>query len=157
MVCVCVCVCGRVCGQGAQSIYQPYSLCKKAVQHPGCSAADAPVPLPGWQEGEQSMRGVMEIPDNGSSSVGAALLVDLLQEGQRGTNDSAGCFHYPVELLLFVCLAAPEPGSETVCENAFNGTSIKGSEVRSGQTCLPEPPEGVETPLGFFDDRCGVC
>ena len=86
----------------------------------------------------------------------AAVLVELHQGKQRRTNDFAGCFHDPVELLLFVSTAAPKPGSGAVCKDAFDGAPVEGGEVRSGETCLSEPLEGVERPLGFFDDCCGV-
>ena len=56
--CECVCVC-IVCmgGVGAQSVYQPHSLCKEAVQRPAGSAADAAVPSARWQEGEKGGKG----------------------------------------------------------------------------------------------------
>lgn len=34
--------------------------------------------------------------DNGDGSADAPLLIDLQQERQWGTNDPAGCLHYPV-------------------------------------------------------------
>lgn len=47
--------------EGAQLISQPHSLCRDPFQHPGGSAADAPVPLARQQEGEQAMRGVVAV------------------------------------------------------------------------------------------------
>lgn len=51
--------------------------------------------------------------------------------------------------------AAPKPGSETLREDAFDGAPGNSCEVRHGKTCLSEPLEGLETPLGSFDDCSG--
>lgn len=41
-------------------------------------------------------------------------------------------------------------------EDAFDGAPVKRGALRHGKTCLSDPPEGLEAPLGSFDDRCGV-
>lgn len=53
----------------------------------GGSAADAPVPLPRQQQQGKQWQ-CDGVPGDGGSSVDEVLLVDLQQEGQRGTNDS---------------------------------------------------------------------
>lgn len=58
-------------------------------------ATDASVPFSGWQEGKQALRRVVRVLDD----VGSTVLHqegDLHQEGERGTNYSAGRLHSPV-------------------------------------------------------------
>ena len=58
---------------------------------------------------------------------GAALLVGHHHERERDTNNQLAVF-----------------------------TILLSREVRRGEARLSESPEGVESPLGFFDDCCGV-
>ena len=53
------------------------------------------------QEGKRAMRRVVRVLDDGGSSVNALLLVELHQEGERGSNSSAGCLHHSC-LAVFV-------------------------------------------------------
>lgn len=50
------------------------------------------------------MRGVMRVPDDGGSPSYVVLLVELPQEREVGTNNSAGSFKNPVQLLLNMAL-----------------------------------------------------
>lgn len=109
-----------------------------------------------WQEGEHAMQGVMRVPDDAGSPSYAVLLVELPQEREVGTNNSAGSFKNPVQLLLFLSLASAKPGREAVHQDAFNGAPVECDEVRCGKSCLNESPEGVETLLCLLNDCCGA-
>lgn len=100
--------------QGAKSVYQSYSLREEAEEHPAGFAADAPVPLPRWQDGEYVMRWVVGVFDDGDGSADTSLPVYVQQEREWSTNNPAGGLHNPVQLVPFVRLAAPEPGSDAV-------------------------------------------
>lgn len=140
-------------GEGAQSIYQPHSLCKEAVQHPVGPAADVSVPLSRWQEGEQAMQGVMRVPNDGGSPSYAVLLVELHQKREVCTNNSAGSFNNLVQLLLSLSPAAAKLGREAVLQEAFIGAPVKCDEVG---VCLTSSPGGVETLLCLLNECCGV-
>lgn len=69
------------------TVRPPASQLVKRSCSSGGSAADAPVPLPRQQQQGKQWQ-CDGAPDDGGSSVDEVLLVDLQQEGQRGTNDS---------------------------------------------------------------------
>lgn len=81
---VCVCVCFREGGERTQSVYQSHCLWKVAVHHPAL--------LYIWQETEQSVRGMVRIPNNINNSTHTAPPAMFFQERERGTNKSAGSF-----------------------------------------------------------------
>ena len=68
---------------------------------------------------------VVRVRNDGDCSAYAALLVDLLHERERGTNNSDGTLNNPVELSLVLVLvlvlvlgpAAAIPGCETVFQD----------------------------------------
>ena len=53
--------------------------------------------------------------------VDAALLVQLHQAGERGTDDFADCLDQSVKPLSVLHAAAPKPGGEAIGKDAFNG------------------------------------
>lgn len=113
-------------GEGVHSFYEPHSLGKEAVQHPTGSASNAPVPFARWQEGEQSMGGVVWVCDYGDCSAYAALLVNLLQGREGAPMICTGSLHNPVELYV-LSSAAAKPGCEAVHQDTFNGALVKGA------------------------------
>lgn len=62
-----------------------------------------------------SCRNKPKVLDDAGGSPNAALMVNVQQKGERGTNDPASCLHYPAQLVLFGRYAVTEPGSEAVC------------------------------------------
>ena len=102
------------------------------------------------------MGGVERVHDDGGGSTDAALLVQLHQAGEWGTNDFAGCLDQSVEPLFVLRAAATEPGGEAIGRDAFNGAPVEGGEVCGREACFPESVAEVELLLSFSEDFRGV-
>ncbi len=99
---LCGCVIGTLMGGGTVHCWS-WQLVGKSCSAPAGSGTDASAP-PSWrQEEKQTVGWVIRVFDYFGGSVDAALLENHHQEGERGTDDLASCFHFAIKWLTFRC------------------------------------------------------
>lgn len=76
------------------------------------------------QDGEQAMREVLRVLNDEECSMNVALLENLFQDREKGTNDSA------VKLSLFMDPAAAKPEHEAAHQDVFDGAAVTWGKRR---------------------------
>ncbi len=76
--------------------------------------------------------------------------VDVLEGGERDTNDLLSCSHYPLKGLAAGRVAGAIPHSDAASQNALDGASVEGAHDGGWGSGSSEFEEEVETLLCFL-------
>ncbi len=76
--------------------------------------------------------------------------VDVLEGGERDTNDLLSCSHYPLKGLAEGRVAGAIPHSDAASQNALDGVSVEGAHDGGWGSGSSEFAEEVETLLCFL-------
>ncbi len=76
--------------------------------------------------------------------------VDVLEGGERDTNDLLSCSHYPLKGLAAGRVAGAIPYSDAASQNALDGASVEGAHDGGRGSGSSEFAEEVETLLCFL-------
>ncbi|KAK3532260.1 hypothetical protein QTP86_013900 [Hemibagrus guttatus] len=82
--------------------------------------------------------------------------VIVRDRGKRDSNDLLSCPHYPLQGLAIRDGASPKPGSDAAAQDALDGPSVEHGQDWGREMGFPQPPQEVETLLGFLGDGAGV-
>ena len=123
---------------------------EETVMQSCCSGSNASVPLPRFHKREKAVGGMSGVFRD------TALVVNVQQGWQRGTNDLFCRSHYLIQPVPFLCSAVAKPGSDAVGPNAFDCASVEDGDDWSGEICSLQSAEEVEALLCFHDDSFGV-
>ncbi len=126
-VCVCVCVWGGGGGQGRERVQLPDSLVDEAVLQSVGPGLETPQSPPWWQQTEEAVCRVGGITCNVEGFAGETGAVDVLEGGERDTNDLLSCSHYPLKGLAAGHVAGAIPHSDAASQNALDGASVEGA------------------------------
>ncbi len=93
-------------GQGREGVQLPDSLMDKAVLQSAGPRLETPQSPPWWQQTEEAVCRVGGITCNAEGFAGETGAVDVLEGGERDTNDLLSCSHYPLKVVsvCVVCL-----------------------------------------------------
>ncbi len=93
---------------------------------------------------------------NAEGFAGETGAVDVLEGGERDTNDLLSCSHYPLKGLAAGCVAGAIPHSDAASQDALDGASVEGAHDGGRGSGSSEFAEGVETLLCFLGQCCSV-
>ncbi len=79
---------------------------------------------PWWQQTEEAMWRMGGITCNAEGFVGETGAVDVLEGGERDTNDLLSCFHYPLKGLAAGRVAGAIPHSDAASQDNLDGASV---------------------------------
>ncbi len=137
LVTVCVCVCvgggggqrvrvqwcvGEERGGGARSGGSSASWQPDVLQSAGPRLETTQSP-PWWQQAEEAMWRVGGITCNAEGFAGETGAVDVLEGGERDTNDLLSCSHYLLKGLAAGRVAGAIPHSDAASQDALDGAS----------------------------------
>lgn len=106
-------------------------LCSiETVQELCGPAPDAPESFTKRQEGEQTIERAVNVSDDGSCFIDAALRVQVQQRWEGATCGLTGRSCHPVQLPPFFVIAATEPEGETGGEDARHCDPAEGGQGR---------------------------
>ncbi len=77
-------------------------------------------------------------------------VVNVLEGGERDTNDLLSCSHYPLKGLAAGRVAGAIPHSDAASQNALDGASVEGAHDGGRGSGSSEFAEEVETLLCFL-------
>ncbi len=87
---------------------------------------------------------------NAEGFAGETGAVDVLEGGERDTNDLLSCSHYTLKGLAAGRVAGAIPHSDAASQNALDGASVKGAHDGGRGSGSSEFAEEVETLLCFL-------
>ncbi len=87
---------------------------------------------------------------NAEGFEGEAGAVDVLEGGERDTNDLHRCSYYPLKGLAAGRIAGTIPHSDAASQNALDGASVEGAHDMGWSSGSSEFAEEVETLLCFL-------
>ncbi len=93
---------------------------------------------------------------NAEGFAGETGAVDVLEGGERDTNDLLSCSHYPLKGLAAGRVAGAIPHSDAASQNALDGASVEGAHDGGRGSGSSEFAEEVETLLCFLGQCCSV-
>ncbi len=93
---------------------------------------------------------------NAEGFAGETGAVDVLEGGERDTNDLLSCSHYPLKGLAAGRVAGAIPHSDAASQNALDGASVEGAHDGGRGSGSSEFTEEVETLLWFLGQCCSV-
>ncbi len=128
-------------GQGREGVQLPDSLMDEAVLQ---SAG------PRLKKTEEAVCQVGGITCNAEGFAGETGAVDVLEGGERDTNDLLSCSHYPLKGLAAGRVAGAIPHSDAASQDALDGASVEGAHDRGRGSGSSEFAEEVETLLCFL-------
>ncbi len=82
---------------------------------------------PWWQQTEEAVCRVGGITCNAEGFAGETGAVNVLEGGERDTNDLLSCSHYALKCLAAGCVASAIPHSDAASQDALNGASVEGA------------------------------
>ncbi len=165
---VCVCVCGGGSefsgawgkrgegGQGREGVQLPDSLMDEAVLQSAGPRLETTQSPPWWQQAEEAMWRVGGITCNAGGFAGETGAVDVLEGGERDTNDLLSCSHYPLKGLAAGRVAGAIPHSDAASQDALDGASVEGAHDGGRGSGSSEFAEEVEMLLCFLGQCCSV-
>ncbi len=86
--------------------------------------------------GEEAMWRVGGITCNAEGFAGETGAVDVLEGGERDTNDLLSCSHYPLKGLAAGRVAGAIPHSDAASQDALDGASVEGAHDGAGALAL---------------------
>ncbi len=93
---------------------------------------------------------------NAEGFAGETGVVDVLEGGERDTNDLLSCSHYPLKGLAAGRVAGAIPHSDAASQDALDGASVEGAHDGDRGSGSSEFAEEVETLLCFLGQCCRV-
>ncbi len=175
MWCVVCCVCGCVVcgvggggsefsgvwgkrgegGQAREGVQLPDSLMDEAVLQSVGPGLETPQSPPWWQQTEEAVCrvGGITCTEGFAGETGA---VDVLEGGERDTNNLLSCSHCPLEGLAAERVAGAIPHSDAASQDALDGASVEGAHDGGRGSGSSEFAEEVETLLCFLGQCCSV-
>ncbi len=87
---------------------------------------------------------------NAEGFAGETGAVDVLEGGERDTNDLLSCSHYPLKGLAAGRVAGAIPHSDAASQDALDGASVEGAHDGGRGSGSSEFAEEVETLLCFL-------
>ncbi len=111
---------------------------------------------PWWQQTEKAVCRVGGITCNAEGFAGETGAVDVLEGGERDTNDLLSCSHYPLKGLAAGRVAGAIPHSDAASQDALDGASVEGAHDGGRGSGSSEFAEEVETLLCFLGQCCSV-
>ncbi len=111
---------------------------------------ETPQSPPWWQQTEEAVWRVGGITCNAEGFAGETGAVDVLEGGERDTDDLLSCSHYPLKGLAAGRVAGAIPHSDAASQNALDGASVEGAHDGGQGSGSSEFAEEVETLLCFL-------
>ncbi len=111
---------------------------------------ETPQSPPWWQQTEEAVCRVGGITCNAEGLAGETGAVDVLEGGERDTNDLLSCSHYPLKGLAAGRVAGAIPHSDAASQDALDGASVEGAHDGGRGSGSSEFAEEVETLLCFL-------
>ncbi len=111
---------------------------------------ETPQSPPWWQQTEEAMWWVGGITCNAEGFSGETGAVDVLEGGERDTNNLLSCSHYPLKGLSAGRVAGAIPHSDAASQDALDGASVEGAHDGGRGSGSSEFAEEVETMLCFL-------
>ncbi len=136
--------------QGREEVQLPDSLMDEAVLQSAGPRLETPQSPPWWQQTEEAVWRVGGITCNAEGFAGETGAVDVLEGGERDTNNLLSCSHYPLEGLAAGRDAGAIQHSEAASQNALDGASVEGAHDGGRGSGSSEFAEEVETLLCFL-------
>ncbi len=87
---------------------------------------------------------------NAEGFAGETGAVDVLEGGERDTNNLLSCSHYPLKGLAAGRVAGAIPHSDAASQDALDGASVEGAQMGARGSGSSEFAEEVETLLCFL-------
>ncbi len=128
----------------------------KAVLQSAGPRLETPQSPPWWQQTEEAVCRVGGITCNAEGFAGETGAVDVLEGGERDTNDLLSCSHYPLKGLAAGRVAGTIPHSDAASQNALVGASVETAHDGGRGSGSSEFAEEVETLLCFLGQCCSV-
>ncbi len=91
---------------------------------------------------------------NAEGFAGETGAVDVLEGGERDTNDLLSCSHYPLKGLAAGRVAGTIPHSDAASQDALDGASVEGAHDGGRGSGSSEFAEEVETLLRSYIHKC---
>ncbi len=107
-------------GQGREGVQLPDSLMYEAVLQSAGPRLETP-------QTEEAVCRVGGITCNAEGFAGETGAVNVLEGGERDTNDLLSCSHYPLKGLAAGRVAGAIPHSDAASQNALDGASVEGA------------------------------
>ncbi len=114
-------------GGRRERVELPDSLMYEAVLQSVGPGLETPQSPPWWQQTEEAVCRVGGITCNAEGFAGETGAVDVLEGGERDTNDLLSCSHYPLKGLAAGRVAGAIPHSDAASQNALDGASVEGA------------------------------
>ncbi len=133
-------------GQGREGVQLPDSLMDEAVFQSVGPGLETPQSPPWWQQTEEAVCRVGGITCNAEGFAGETGAVDVLEGGERDTNDLLSCSHYPLKGRV----AGAIPHSDAASQNALDCASVEGAHDGGRGSGSSEFAQEVETLLCFL-------
>ncbi len=108
---------------------------------------ETPQSPPWWQQTEEAVCRVGGITCNAEGFAGETGAVDVLEGGERDTNDLLSCSHYPLKGLAAGRVAGAIPHSDAASQDALDGASVESAHDGGRGFGSSEFAEEVETLL----------
>ncbi len=134
----------------------PDSLMDEAVLQSAGPRLETPQSPPWWQQTEEAVCRVGGITCNAEGFAGETGAVDVLEGGERDTNDLLSCSHYPLKGLVAGRVAGAIPHSDAASQDALDGASVESAHDGGRGSGSSEFAEEVETLLCFLGQSCSV-
>ncbi len=93
---------------------------------------------------------------NAEGFAGETGAVDVLEGGERDTNDLLSCSHYPLKGLAAGRVAGAIPHSDAASQDTLDGASVESAHDGGRGSGSSEFAEEVETLLCFLGQCCSV-
>ncbi len=84
---------------------------------------------------------------NAEGFAGETGAVDVLEGGERDTNDLLSCSHYALKGLAAGCVAGAIPHSDAASQDALDGASVEGAHDGGRGSATSQFAEEVEHPV----------
>ncbi len=143
-------------GQGREGVQLPDSLMDKAVLQSAGPRLETPQSPPWWQQTEEAVCRVGGITCNAEGFADETGAVDVLEGGERDTNDLLSCSHYPLKGLAAGRVAGAIPHSDAASQDTLDGASVESAHDGGRGFGSSEFAEEVETLLCFLGQCCSV-
>ncbi len=114
-------------GQGREGVQLPDSPMDEAVLQSAGPRLETTQSPPWWQQAEEAMWRVGGITCTAEGFAGETGAVDVLEGGERDTNDLLSCSHYPLKGLAAGRVAGAIPHSDAASQDALDGASVEGA------------------------------
>ncbi len=93
---------------------------------------------------------------NAEGFAGETGAVNVLEGGERDTNDLLSCSHYALKGLAAGCVASAIPHSDAASQDALDGASVEGAHDGGWGSGSSQFAEEVEVLLCFLGQCCSV-